>query len=225
MVVGQSYEIYKFMYEKCGERENALLWSRATPRSLSVSRFLLSRGLPARVVQVLLLQHSPLLVRARVRDTEPPARTRGILGSPPAARLKARRHRVRLCAHMRERRLPHKQVRLELGERLDEVVEVRRLHAELVRRRRRDAYLVVRARAHLLRLLRNLAQQPEPLLARRRAALDELDELVDLGRQGGNGRREHGVELAEVSKDAGKVEWEGVEGLCIVCEEIEGVGA
>lgn len=75
-------------------------------------------------------------------------------------------------------------------------------------------------RPHLARVLHDLAQEPEPLLVRRRALVFyHLDETDDLGRYRGHGRREHGVELTQVCKDAGKVEREGVEGVCVLREQ------
>ena len=102
-----------------------------------------------------------------------------------------------------------------------ELGEIARLGAEGVRGSRSDAYLVIRPRAYLGGLIRDLPEEPEALFIRCRVILDEINELVYFRCRRSYGRRQHGIELAQVCEDAGEVKWEGVECVGIVCKEVE----
>ena len=70
----------------------------------------------------------------------------------------------------------------------------------------------------------NLGEEPKPIFWGGCPIFNHLCELVDFGGNESHGRREDGIELAEVGKVPGEVERERIKGMCVLGEESERVG-
>lgn len=114
--------------------------------------------------------------------------------------------------------------RVECGDVVCQLSEIGRVAFEVVCSLAGDANLVLAAKLETLCLLSYLSEEPETLLLGSSALLYHGSEILDLGGNGEDGGGEDGIEFTEVSKVAREVDGEGVEGVCVLCEEGEGVG-
>ena len=86
-----------------------------------------------------------------------------------------------------------------------------------------DTDLVLAAELEAGGLVGDVCEENEAVLLGGGAVLDCVGEIPNLDDDGGHGGGEDGIELAEVSKVAGEVEGEGVEGVVVLGEEGERV--
>ena len=127
--------------------------------------------------------------------------------------------RVRLGSDVRVMSGPVQNGRVEIRKKMQQVDEVILMVPQVVSSGARDADLVLPAEFESVGFISNLREEPKPVFWGGCAVFDHLRELVDFGGNERHGGRKDGIELAEVGKVPGEVEGEGIEGMCVLCEE------